>query len=327
LIDAISDVEFDKENWKRTITRAGSFVEVKNNYPDIIKSMLFDGRNWVGISTGRTRSGKSYSMLTLCLAIDPNFTVDNVVFSAQEFITLLKSGKLQRGSMILWDETGVGLSSREWYSILNKSINYVLQTWGYNNIGLVLTVPHFSFVDVQTRKLCNAEIHTVKLVKSKGYVKAKIHNLTPYGNDIKRSRPRYHLGRGVGVADVEIVKFRKPPAKLVNLYEKKKRLFAEGLSSSIQVDLQRQDDSIKSKEAHMVSDDDLKVMAWEKLKDSIKLIRGIRKISQYEIKKALNITLDRARFIELYLVDKSKKENYPRDDDVDADPTKILKHC
>lgn len=284
---------------------------MENRYFAHVRQKLNKGKNWVCIVTGRTRSGKSYSSLRICEVIDQNFNIDNVVFSAKEFMALIKSGKLKSGSMILWDEAGVGIATREWYSVLNKSVNLIFQTWGYRNIGLLLTVPHISFVDSQTRKLCHAHIQTIKLSTKRKVVKAKIHNLAPLGaDDIKRVRPRYDMGGRI--LDVEYFEIKKPSAQLVHAYEKKKHEFSEKLSTSVQLELQTNEDRQKEDNIKLVSDEELLAQAWDKLKDNIILVNGKRKLGIYQIRKTLNITVERAKFVQQNIILKSEQVNYPK---------------
>lgn len=315
-MDAILELKLDKEPFERKETTKGSFIVLENRYFTHIRNKLANGKNWVCIFTGRTRSGKSFSSLRICEVIDPNFNIDNVVFSAKEFMALIKSGKLKSGSMILWDEAGVGIATREWYSVLNKSVNLIFQTWGYRNIGLLLTVPHISFVDSQTRKLCHAHIQTLKLSMKRKVVTAKIHNLTPLGaDDIKRVRPRYDMnGR---ILDVEYLEIRKPSAKLVHAYEKKKQEFSEKLSNTVQLELQNNEDRQKEGDVKLISDKDMLTQAWDKLKDTIILVNGKRKIGLYQIRKTLNITVDRAKFVQQNVLLKSEELNYPEFNKID----------
>jgi len=315
-MEAILNANLCKDTLKTKETPKGNFAIVENRYAQIIRQKLLSGKNWVCIFTGRTRSGKSYSSVELCRKIDPNFKIDNIVFSAQEFMSLLKSGKLEKGSMILWDEAGVGIATREWYSVLNKSINLVFQTWGYKNIGLILTVPHISFVDSQTRKLCNTHIQTLQISKQRKVVKAKIHNLAPMGaNEIKRVRPRYYVNGEV--LDIEYLEIPKPPAKLIHAYEKKKDEFSQNLQNSVQLELNNTSTKQKEGEIRFISDEDLLIQAWNKLKEQIVLVNGKRKVSLYEIRKELGVTVERAKFVQQNILIKSEQLNYPKFDKID----------
>jgi hypothetical protein len=295
--------------------RNGKYI-VKGMIPYIIRRSLLRGENYVGIVTGKTRSGKSMSALRLCMEIDPNFTIDNVIFSTREFMELLHSGKLKRGSMILWDEAGVGIATRDWYSTLNKSLNYVLQTWGHQNIGLILTVPDFSMVDSQTRKLVNMHFKTIKLVRSRNIARLKPYFLSPMEKaETKKVRPRYDIsGKKL---DIEYVEIKKPPTKMVNRYLKKKESFTSKLNASVLFDIQQMDKAKAQELTKTVSDEELIKQAWEELKDDIFIKGGKRRLNVYLVKKKLGLTMTRAFYILEQIMEKAKNENYPSLDSED----------
>lgn len=84
----------------------------------------------------------------------PRFTVDKVVFDPKDFLSLLKKD-MPKGSGILWDEVGVAIPRREWYSLRNRLISQVFQTMRFKNRILVLTVPSLTFVDSHVGPLMN----------------------------------------------------------------------------------------------------------------------------------------------------------------------------
>jgi hypothetical protein len=277
---------------------------------------LLRGENYVGIVTGKTRSGKSMSALRLCMEIDPNFTIDNVIFSTREFMELLHSGQLKRGSMILWDEAGVGIATRDWYSTLNKSLNYVLQTWGHQNIGLILTVPDFSMIDSQTRRLVNMHFKTIKLIRSKNMARLKPYLLSPMEKaETKKVRPRYDIsGKKL---DIEYIEIKKPPTKMVNKYLKKKESFTAKLNADVLFDIQQMDRAKQQELTKTVTDEELIKQAWEELKDDIFIKGGKRRLNVYLVKKKLGLTMTRAFYILEQIMEKAKNENYPSLDSED----------
>ena len=115
--------------------------------------VLKSNRNFLCCVIGATGTGKSYTSLKLGTMTDPDFKMDNVVFSQKEFIDLLNSGKLKRGSAIIYDEIGVSQNARNWYSQTNKLLNGILQTFRHLNLIVFFTVPAMCFVDKQARLL------------------------------------------------------------------------------------------------------------------------------------------------------------------------------
>lgn len=102
---------------------------------------------------GEPGSGKSLSAVTLAKLIDDRFSLDFLVFTPDEFLSVLDEA--ERGNVVIFDEAGVGLPAREWQSLQNKLLGYVLQTFRYQNICVIFTTPHVSYIDKQVRHLIN----------------------------------------------------------------------------------------------------------------------------------------------------------------------------
>ena len=282
---------------------------------DIRRQLTEEGVNWVCIVTGRPRTGKSWSALTLAKAIDPNFTIDNVVFSPEEFIKLIqgaeKNEKLKDGSIILWDEAGVGLSHYSWYSILAKCINLVLQTWGYKHFGLILTVPHFSFIDASTRKMVNCHIKTIQRTEYRG-VRARIHYLTPMrlkNQDlIKTIVPRIKIGGWKFM--FYFIEFRKPPVKLRNEYEKRKSAFVLKLEASTLAEIIKVKKEAFVSENKLRTDEEIVIELYDSLIQNIKVLdSGKTTLSWYFVKKGIDVGNDRAKAIRDLVLKRFNKEH------------------
>ena len=122
--------------------------------PNYIKSRVDKNQNYILLFVGQTGTGKSYSAMSLGEEIDPDFNIKRIVFSAEEFIDILNNDDtLVRGSVIMWDEAGVGMPAREWYSVSNKVISYIVQTFRVRGYILIMTTPSLSYIDSQIRSL------------------------------------------------------------------------------------------------------------------------------------------------------------------------------
>ena len=119
----------------------------------IYNSIHKRNKNFIGVCVGRTGSGKSWSMLSLCETLDPTFTIDRCVFDFFQLRDLVASKKLECGSFILWDEAQVGVSSRESQSELNKETNKIASTFRNRNYGLIFTCPGLGMIDKWLREL------------------------------------------------------------------------------------------------------------------------------------------------------------------------------
>lgn len=197
--------------------------------------MLRRNKNWLCVVCGPTGSGKSYTAIRLGEIIDPNFSINNVVFTPQAFMALINSGTLRKGSIIVFDEAGVGLPARDFYTISNKQINYVLQTFRFMNIGVIFTVPDFKFIDLQARKLFHTYIETLHVDRKNKVVHTKVKEVQNNPQLGKLYIKYYRKGKQAITRNM----IGKPSEELVEAYEKKKKIFARSLSIDVQKDIRR----------------------------------------------------------------------------------------
>ncbi|RLI84564.1 hypothetical protein DRP07_00655 [Archaeoglobales archaeon] len=115
---------------------------------------------------GRRRSGKSTDALALCKKIDPDMTIEQVVFTNKEFRDATREYKK---AAIFWDEPSVTAYSREYQDEANRLLNKTLQVFGYKRLVIALAYQHASFLDKHTRWLvdvyfiCSSEINVNEL--------------------------------------------------------------------------------------------------------------------------------------------------------------------
>ena len=172
---------------------------------------------------GKPGTGKSYTALSIAWKSDPDFSVDNVCFSADDFMSLIR-GKLPEGSFIVADEIGAWMSNREYQSTSNKCLSYVLQTFRFKKFGILWTTPMGRFVDVNLRSLSDAIIETLNVDRRNRMVVTKYKNVlvNPITGDV---RYPYAVHPQPGDCDYTTFLYNvgKPPDKLIREYEKKKR--------------------------------------------------------------------------------------------------------
>jgi len=199
-------------------------------------------RNWLAVIVGETGSGKSFAALKLGQLIDPEFNITKVVFSPREFMELLNSGLLRKGDCIVFDEAGVGMPAREWYSISNKSINYIAQTFRHDNLAVIFTVPNFDYIDSQLRKLFHTYIETQHINRVKKLCRVKWLNISYDGRTKKlyMKYPRVDI-RGVDYK-IKKVGIGLPTEELISDYEKKKRKFTNKLKRSVEGNIKMQEE-------------------------------------------------------------------------------------
>ena len=118
------------------------------------------GRNLIFLFMGDVGTGKSWGAVNFGRLFDPWFSVDNkVVYEPKEFFDALDRVK-HRGEVIVWDEAGVGMPSREWNSLFNRVVSKTLQIFREATPGrivLIFATPRKIFMDKAARLMLNME--------------------------------------------------------------------------------------------------------------------------------------------------------------------------
>jgi len=195
--------------------------------------LLKNNQNWLAIICGGTGSGKSYSALSIADTICPRgITVRrNVVFNSTQFLRkLVDKNQLQKGDIIIFDEAGVGMSSREWYSVQNKLLGSVLQTFRNMNVGVIFTTPNLSFIDVQARKLFHNYFETVYLdyEEELAYLKCRDIQHNSLFDKTYYKKPRFN-NEGLTTC-MDFIAIPKPREALIKEYEEVKNEYTEELN-------------------------------------------------------------------------------------------------
>jgi len=127
---------------------------------------------------GPMQSRKSTGTITLAKQLNPDFSLekDMAVISGQKFQEVLRANH-KRGDVLLADDFGIGLNHRQWFSFINKALNFAMQTHGYKGLIIILTVPYENFIDKDTRLLFNMELTTVAKNDKEGWVKFRVEEL------------------------------------------------------------------------------------------------------------------------------------------------------
>lgn len=148
------------------------------------------------------------------------------------------------------------MSSREWYSVQNKMLGAVLQTFRILNVGVIFTTPDLSFIDVQARKLFHNYLETAYLDQKEELAYLKIYDIQVNSrfDKIYYKHPRFKTDRGVVSLSHLVVP--KPEIGLDD-YEDKKKVFTQKLNENALKEL-RGDNKIEKRprvdEAGIVKD-------------------------------------------------------------------------
>jgi len=202
-----------------------------------IKGRIKKNKNFLGFISGQTGSGKSWTSLSIAQVLDKNFNIDRVVFSALELMNLINSGELKRGSVIVFEETGIEMNNRSWASITNKMLNYLMQTFRHKNLILIMNSPYMDFVDSATRKLFHAELQTVSINFKTNQCRIKPQIIQYNSRNQKFYYKRLRVITNEGSIPVGLWAVNKPSDDLIKAYEIKKRKFTDGLNDRIMDEL------------------------------------------------------------------------------------------
>jgi len=185
-------------------------------------------KNLCFVFVGETGSGKSWSALALAESVDPTFNVDRVIFTPLEFMKLLRSGTLEQGMAIIFDEAGVCYGARDWYKNINKSMNMAVQSFRQQNLLTIFTIPDISMIDSQARNLMHMAADTLYIDFQKKQCVCKVYHLV---KRLKYKEP--HTRWPVVIlpsgkrADITTMRFDRPSLALRRRYDEKKRAFLE----------------------------------------------------------------------------------------------------
>lgn len=187
-----------------------------------LKRRLEQNRSANIVCTGDTGSGKSYSALSLGEEIDQGFTVERVVFTPLDFIRLVNSN-LPKGSVVLFDDAGLGIPAREWADIGPKIFGKLYQGFRFKNLISIITVPDLDFIESQSRRLMHI---LLEATDTQGIMKP-FRPYKPFRGSDKLGFKYPTMKKNGKEVKVKTAKFHLPSKELVQAYEDKKKEWME----------------------------------------------------------------------------------------------------
>jgi len=174
---------------------------------NIIRKMILDKvserkeNNAMILCVGDTGSAKSTACNYCGEKWDENFSINNVAFmTATNFMKVINSPKIKRGSVVVWDDAGQGLKSDEWYKTMNRAVRDVLQTFRIDGLIVFVNCPDPSFIDKKVLKLFDywmeAETDSIDYANNRAYFKFYIIQKNRKSGKIYWHRPRYRDSNG-----------------------------------------------------------------------------------------------------------------------------------
>jgi len=176
------------------------------------KRMYLKDQNVLMVVVGQTGTCKSGSSITIADIIDRGennerrFIIKDdgdgnptpetrVVFTAEEFTRLVQDKDLPKGSVIIWDETGVDLDNTQWFALKNRVVKYVMQTFRRRNFMVIMTVPDLPTVSIGTRRLLHAYLDMKGKTLDGNYARGTLSYVisSPKTSELFFPHPRFHV--------------------------------------------------------------------------------------------------------------------------------------
>lgn len=198
-----------------------------------IKGRLRKKKNIIIVVVGPTGSGKSWTSLSIAKEADPSFDVGRVCFSAFEFMDLLENGvngeKLKPGKAIVFEEAGVGINSRKFFSVINEVMYTVAETYRSSRLITIFNLPAFDSMDKRVRQLTHGLIETLDVDVDKKICLIKFFEINT--NPVSGKIYRKHLTSGDYAFERHGI--RMPEKELRMKYEVRKQEFRDGLQQGL----------------------------------------------------------------------------------------------
>ena len=211
-----------------------------------VRHRLHDNQlNWLAVWVGPPGSGKSWSALRLCQLIDPTFSTERVVFDVNGILERSYEWDLPRGSAIMLDEAGLAIPNRRWYEHANEALGYLMESFRYLGLALLLTVPDPSFIDRVPRSLFNMSLDCVRVDRRREVVIARPyrHQSNPRLGKVYHKQPEIRIP-GKGWVKLKTIQFSRPSQELALGYEEARRNYMTAFHTDL---LQRGRELVKER--------------------------------------------------------------------------------
>lgn len=216
------------------------FVRLKEgeaSFVTYIKKRIARNQHFVAVvhgGMGGSGTGKTWTAASIAHQLDPNFDESQVINSSQELMSLVNSGKLKRGSVILADEAQIWMSSRNWQSKISKLMNFLFSTCRHEGWIMLFTTPFSDFVDSSLRKMFHAQLECVAIDYNNKCVKVKPQLIQYYPKLSKFYYPRLIVQGKGRMAPLTFWSVPKPPPHIIVPIEHKTIEFKRGVAKDVE---------------------------------------------------------------------------------------------
>lgn len=204
---------------------------------DWISYRIGENRNVLAMYVGGTGTGKSYAALSTALMRDPDFDIHRVVFSVSDFLNEMKI--MKKGEVIIFDDAGLGVASKDWRETQVKVFGKVTQSFRFKQLITLMTTPDMTFIENTSRKLINILFQADDVKQGLFYPKIPYTPRNYNSNNIVTyfAYPRIHIN-GMSV-QVKRIRFPLVPSSIADEYEKLKANFIENYYDKYAKDIEK----------------------------------------------------------------------------------------
>lgn len=120
---------------------------IRKELEKIRTRVLTKDRDFVAVYDGEEGVGKSVLAQQHAKILDPNFTLDNIVFTAETFIQKIKDPETKKGACIILDEAFNSANSRASLTEINRSMVGLATEMRQKNLFVLMVLPSFFDLD------------------------------------------------------------------------------------------------------------------------------------------------------------------------------------
>jgi hypothetical protein len=120
---------------------------IKRQLMKIRERVLKKDRDFVVVYDGEEGSGKSVLAMQHARILDPNFNLNQLVFTSDDFISLIKNPNTKKGTCVILDEAYNAASARASLTEVNRSMIGLATEMRQKNLFVILVLPTFFDLD------------------------------------------------------------------------------------------------------------------------------------------------------------------------------------
>ncbi|MDY6776210.1 MAG: zonular occludens toxin (zot) [Halobacteria archaeon] len=290
--------------------------EIRDN--PILRKMVWrrmhkKNKNWMAAICQETGGGKSYAALRIAEVLDPDFSIDQVAFSIDEFIDLVRDDSYGQGSVIVLDEAGVAAGARDWYSDSNQLLNQVLQTWRHQNRAAIFTLPALGFLDKGARTLLHAYLEPIRIDYEKNQNITKFQYLDKNPKATGSATRIYYKYPELQDPETGVRKKYKrlainlPSEELQEAYEEKKEEFTGDLNDRVAEALEKEEE--EERDPREIADEILNDPDAPDLEKFIGDNHGQKYINRTSIRLEYDISKRKTKEVKTLLLEGSENDD------------------